>query len=101
MTLSALFTHFQRIFIVNYQRWLSRRKGTPMPSEMELARMLKLPNAFFLKEYTQAASAYPNNKVFMILGLLREYDLKSKGMNTGQADDGELLKELLLKILLL
>lgn len=101
LTLSALFTHFQRIFIVNYQRWLSRRKGTPMPSEMELARMLKLPNAFFLKEYTQAASAYPNNKVFMILGLLREYDLKSKGMNTGQADDGELLKELLLKILIL
>ena len=101
MTLSALFTHFQRIFIVNYQRWLSRRKGTPMPSEMELARMLKLPNAFFLKEYTQSASAYPNNKVFMILGLLREYDLKSKGMNTGQADDGELLKELLLKILIL
>ena len=101
LTLSALFTHFQRIFIVNYQRWLSRRKGTPMPSEMELARMLKLPNAFFLKEYTQAASAYPNTKVFMILGLLREYDLKSKGMNTGQADDGELLKELLLKILIL
>jgi len=32
---------------------------------------------------------------------LREYDLKSKGMNTGQADGGELLKELLLKIFLL
>lgn len=47
VTMSALFTHFQRIFIVNYQRWLSRHKGKPMPSDMELARMMKLPNAFF------------------------------------------------------
>ena len=73
-------------------------EGAPMPPDAELARMLKLPTAFFLKEYQQAAALYPNNKVFAILGLLREYDLKSKGMNTGQADGGELLKELLLKI---
>ena len=101
VTVSALFTHFQRIFILNYQKWYCRRKGAPMPPDAELARMLKLPTAFFLKEYQQAAALYPNNKVFAILGLLREYDLKSKGMNTGQADGGELLKELLLKIFLL
>lgn len=101
LTISSMFTHFQRIFIVNYQRWFSKRKGTAMPQDMELARMLKLPNAFFLKEYTAAASLYPNNKVFVILGLLREYDLKSKGMNQGQASEGELLKELLLKIFVL
>ena len=101
VTVSALFTHFQRIFILNYQKWYCRRKGVPMPPDAELARMLKLPTAFFLKEYLQAAALYPNNKVFAILGLLREYDLKSKGMNTGQADGGELLKELLLKIFLL
>lgn len=101
LTISAMFTHFQRIFILNYQRWLSKKKGHPMPSDPELARMLKLPTAFFLKEYTQAASLYPNHKVFTILGLLREYDLKSKGMNTGQANDGELLQELLLKIMML
>ena len=101
VTVSALFTHFQRIFILNYQKWYCRRKGAPMPPDAELARMWKLPTAFFLKEYQQAAALYPNNKVFAILGLLREYDLKSKGMNTGQADGGELLKELLLKIFLL
>lgn len=101
VTISALFTHFQRIFILNYQKWLAKRNGTGLPSEMELARSLKLTNAFFLREYTQASALYPNNKVFVILGLIREYDLKSKGMNTGQADSGELLKELLLKIFLL
>ena len=101
VTLSTLFTHFQRIFIVNYQRWLCRRKGTPMPPDAELARMLKLSSAFFLKEYQQAASLYPNSQVFAILGLIREYDLKSKGIDSGQATDGELLKELLLKIFVL
>ncbi len=101
VTISTLFTHFQRIFILNYQKWLCRRKGAAMPSEMELARMLKLPAAYFLKEYQQAATLYPNQKVFAIMGLLREYDLKSKGINAGQTDNGELLKELLLKIFLL
>lgn len=100
VTITALFTHFQRIFILNYQRWLARKQGRPMPSDAELARLLKLPSPFFLKEYMQAASLYPNPKVFAILGMLREYDLKSKGMNTGQASDGELLQELLLKIMI-
>ena len=36
-----------------------------------------------------------------IMGLIREYDLKSKGIDSGQATDGELLKELLLKIFVL
>ena len=39
-----------------------------------------------------------NRRVFAILGLLREYDAKSKGIDSGGLDGGELLKELLLKI---
>ena len=39
-----------------------------------------------------------NRKVFNILGLLREYDMRSKGIGGGPQDDGELLRELLLKI---
>lgn len=100
VTLGTMFNHFQRIFIVNYLRWSSKRKGTSMPSDMEMVRMLKLSNTFFLKEYTEAASRYPNSKVFAILGMIREYDLKGKGMNAGQAGEGELLRELLLKICL-
>ncbi len=101
VTLSQLFTHFQRVFVLNYQVWLSRHRNVPMPVEAELCRMLKLPSPFFLGEYRQAAARFPNRKVFHVLGLIREYDLKSKGMNGGGADDGELLRELLLKIFLL
>jgi DNA polymerase-3 subunit delta len=101
VTLSTLFSHFQRLFILNYQVWLSRTKGQAMPPEMELCRMLKLSSPFFLNEYRQASARYPNRKVFNILGMIREYDMKSKGVNSGAADDGELLRELLLGIFLL
>lgn len=101
VTISTLFAHFQRIFVLNYQRWLTKNKGTAMPSDFDLCKMLKLPTPFFLTEYKQAAMLYPNKKVFVILGILREYDLKSKGMNSGSAEDSELLRELLLKIFLL
>ena len=52
-------------------------------------------------EIKQQTALWPNKKVFEILGLLREYDAKSKGLNSGGASDGELLRELLLKIFLL
>lgn len=42
----------------------------------------------------------PNHKVFNIIGLLREYDMRSKGVGATSAGDGELLRELLLKIFL-
>ena len=98
VTLSMIFAHFQRIFIYNYQKWVTKRSSMQMPSDMELSKMLKLPTPFFLTEYKQAAALYPNRSVFVILGLIREYDMRSKGMNSGGLNDGELLRELLLKI---
>lgn len=101
VTVSALFTHFQRIFLLHYTHWAAARKGAPAPSDADLCKALKVSSPFFLKEYRQAAARYPNKKVFAILGMLREYDMKSKGMNSGNAADGELLRELLLKIFMI
>ena len=98
VTVSTIFSHFQRIFTLNYIHWTAKHRGEPIPQDMDLSRILKLPNPFFLGEYKQAAALYPNKKVFAILGLLRDYDLKSKGMGAGSASEGELLRELLLKI---
>ncbi|MCD7962827.1 MAG: DNA polymerase III subunit delta [Rikenellaceae bacterium] len=100
VTISSLFMHFQRIFILNYEKWMSRKTGKALPTDMELSKSLKLPNPFFLREYKIASMVYPNSKVFIIFGLLREYDLKGKGMNQGSAEHGDLLKELILKIML-
>lgn len=52
----------------------------------------------YVKEYRAAATNYNFKKLVEIIGLLHEYDLKSKGVNNNQ-EDGELLKELVFKIL--
>ena len=98
VTVMSLFNLFRDIFVVNYLGWLSRRKGQPFPDDMSLMRTLKKSNVYAVKEIKQAAARWENRRVYNILGLLREYDAKSKGIDTGGADDGELLRELLLKI---
>lgn len=99
VTILALFNQFREIFRINYLRWLSRHKGVPFPSDTELMGILRMNNAYALGELKQTSARWDNRRVFRILGLLREYDAKSKGMNAGGAPDGELLRELLLKIL--
>ena len=61
-------------------------------------RILKKSNLYAIGEVKQQAARWDNRRVFRILGLLREYDGKSKGIDTGGMNDGELLRELLLKI---
>lgn len=57
-------------------------------------------NPFFVKDYEMAARSFPGEKVIQIIGLLRTYDLKSKGVDsTGNVDQGSLLKELVFSIL--
>ncbi len=101
LTIMALFGQFRDLFVVNYLRWLTRHKGKPFPQDVELMRILRKNNTFVLNEIKQQAALWDNRKVFQVLGLLREYDAKSKGLNAGGAPDGELLRELLLKIFLL
>ncbi|MBL7891173.1 MAG: DNA polymerase III subunit delta [Bacteroidia bacterium] len=54
---------------------------------------------FFLIDYEKAAKLYPPLKLKAIISDLREYDLKSKGVNNVSVGGGELLKELVFKIL--
>jgi DNA polymerase-3 subunit delta len=100
VTITSLFGQFRQIFIYNYLVWQARRQGTAMPSDMELMSLLRLPGPYFVGEVRQAASQWPNKITFKVLGLLREYDAKSKGIGSGGMSDGELLRELLLKIFL-
>lgn len=98
VTVVALFGQFRQLFTMNYLRWQSRRKGVALPSDAELMKLLRVNNPYAVAEIKQASAAWDNRRVFTILGLLREYDAKSKGLNSGGMSDGELLRELLLKI---
>jgi DNA polymerase-3 subunit delta len=54
---------------------------------------------FFVGDYISGAKNYSVEKIKSIIGYLREYDMRSKGMDNASADEGELMKELIWKIL--
>ena len=64
-----------------------------------IARTLKV-NPYFLSDYEKAARNYSVSKILNIIKLFREYDLKAKGVNN-QFPEGELIKELIYKIVVL
>lgn len=99
-TITLLFGQFQQLFLLNYHMWLSRRKGVPMPGDMELMQGVRVNNPYALKELRANIGKWTGPQLFRALGLIREYDAKSKGIDDGGLDSGALLKELLLKILM-
>lgn len=91
LTIATLFKYFLNLLTYHYQK-----KETPNAQEM--ARLLGI-NAFFMKDYLEGARLYNAKKCALILSLLREYDMKSKGVGNANISDGELLKELVFKIM--
>ncbi len=67
-------------------------------SQANVARVLKI-NPFFVKDYQTAGKYYPMKKVSQVIALLRDADLKSKGVGATNLPQSDLLKELLFKIM--
>lgn len=55
---------------------------------------------YFVKSYLQASKAYGFQGVEKVLLLLHQYNLKSLGINAARAEDAELMKELVVKIMM-
>lgn len=66
-------------------------------NEQELASEIGV-NRYFLKNYEAGARRFPLNKILAIISLLRDYDMKCKGVGSGD-DKGELFKEMITKIM--
>ena len=56
---------------------------------------------FFVQDYQQAAKNYTTTQVRCVLGLLRQYDQMAKGVDSAAVQDGELLRELVYKIIMI
>jgi len=70
------------------------------PSDENAAASVLGCNRFFVKDYAIAARNYKLGKLASCIGYLYEADLRSKGVhNAGSVTDGELLKELVFKII--
>jgi DNA polymerase-3 subunit delta len=55
-------------------------------------------NSYYLKDYTNCISKY-NNKLSAVISILKEYDLKSKGVDITNTDESELIKEMVYRII--
>jgi DNA polymerase III subunit delta len=89
MTVASLYGYFNKILLAHF---------APDKSRAGLASALGI-NPFFVQDYERAMAQYNTAKLKSIFALLREYDGKSKGIENVSNDDGELLKEMVFKIL--
>jgi DNA polymerase-3 subunit delta len=86
--IALLFGYFSKLILIHQAK--DKTKGG-------IAAILKV-NPFFVDEYLTASKNYPIDKVVQIIGYLRIADLQSKGVGS-TADDGQILRELIFKIL--
>ncbi len=84
-----LFSYFSKILSYHYLQDKSQ-------NAVAMALGVK---PFFVQDYQQAARTFPVGKVVSVISLLRTYDLKAKGVDNVSATDGELMKELIFRIL--
>ena len=90
MTLSVLFNFFSNLMLAYY---------APEKSEQGIAAQLGLKSPWQSKDYLAAMRRYSGVKVMQIIGEIRYCDAKSKGVGNSSLGDGELLRELVYKIL--
>src|SRR5476651_413916 len=88
LTLGNLNTFFSKVLAYHYVK---------DKSQQNVARELGV-NPYFVKDYELAGRSYNYPKTMQVISYLREYDLKSKGVESN-APHGELMKELMFKIL--
>ena len=93
MAVSALFLHFNRI--LKYNALIQAGRGNDSAAKAKILGA----NPYFFKEYDAAVRNYPLPRCMHVISLLSDYDFKGKGGETGEASPGELLVELVTKIL--
>lgn len=89
MTISLLNSFFTQLLI--YHSLKDKSKNN-------VAKVLKV-NPYFVSDYSIAAKNYPMRKVSKVIAFLREADVKSKGVGANALPAGDILKELLFKII--
>lgn len=88
LTVTLLFKFFSQVLHVH---------GLQDKNPKSISSALKI-NPFFVDQYVVAARNFPMKKVSNVISLLREFDVKGKGVNSNAVPQGDLLKELLVKI---
>jgi len=89
-TLIMLYKYFAGLFKYHFLKDKSERN---VASKVGI-------HPYFVKDYIKAARNYSPTKLYEIIGILREYDMKSKGLGaSGLVNIGDIQKEMIYKIL--
>lgn len=88
--IGLLFSYFQKIYTYH---------SLNDKSDRNVQIKLKIFSSYFIKDYIAAANRFSAPKLEHIISLLREYDAKTKGVGNVSATEGELMRELVYKIL--
>lgn len=88
-TISALYRFFEKQL---------RYHLSPSKDDEAKKEIFQTESVFYANKLVGYAMNYPLPKLTDVMSVLREYDLKSKGLDSN-AEEGELLKEMIMKIL--
>lgn len=89
MTISLLNSFFTQLLMYH---------GLKDKGKINVSKVLRI-NPYFVNEYQSAARNYPMRKVAQVIALIRDADMKSKGVGASNLAQGDILKELLFKIM--
>lgn len=89
LTISMLNNYFTKLLLYN---------GLKDKGRINASKVLGI-NPFFVNDYEVAAKKYPMRKVAQIISFLRDADVKSKGVGATNLPQGDILKELIFKIM--
>ncbi len=89
MTLGSLFSFFTKLLLLHHARAADKQ---------EVARLIGV-HPYFATEYLQAKSNFPEPAVIKNLQFIHEADLQSKGIGYASMTEGDILKELVYKLL--
>jgi DNA polymerase-3 subunit delta len=90
LTLSMIFNFYSNLMLAYY---------APVKNEQGIAQQLGLKFAWQAKDYLSAMNKYTGVKVMNIISDIRYCDASSKGIGGNSISNGDLLKELVFKIL--
>ncbi|MBN9297111.1 MAG: DNA polymerase III subunit delta [Filimonas sp.] len=90
MILPALYNFFSKVYVVF---------GLPAKDDKSIAAALGV-NPFFVKDYLTAIRNYDFRSTEKALLLLHQYNLRSIGIGDAATEDGDLLKELVVKMMM-
>ncbi len=89
MTLSSLFNYFIQIF---------QYHSISNKSQNNVAIILGI-NPFFVKDYITASKNYSMKNISNIISLIKDFDLKSKGLGISNISNHDLLRQLVIQII--